>query len=180
MTSPLKPEGPARTEHMITDEQLRNNLWVATMLRRYNEQHPNGLARYRTQEQWVKLTEWQAAKGETKPEFLSGAVSHFLQAGGLYIGRDGYWVAGPNRLGSDNPWSIKYQSRLHRVITLNNGEQRKSWIGEYSINRIRSLEEDVVFCWAKYDKEKARQEKARRERYPDPLMDPNVTDISQW
>jgi hypothetical protein len=179
MTNPLNGDRPARTEHGINDSQQRNNLWIGRMLRRYHEEHPDGLARYRTQEQWVKTIEWQAAKGEVMPEFLSGAVAHFLQAGGLYIGRDGYWVAGSNRLGSDNPWSIKHRSILHRVITFHNGEQSKIWRDEYSINRIPSLEQDVAFQWAKYDKEKARQEKAKRERYPDPLMDPDVTDFSR-
>ena len=150
-----------RRTNRITDMQQQANLWIGVMLRRYAEKHPDGLAHYRTERAWGKLIEWQATSLDPdKPLYFDCKLSEFLHAGALRMGKFGYLEVGPNRLGSDNPWSILYRATQQKVDVV--GRVRlKYYTEEYSINRMPTLDEDVASAWDKHYK-RLGQEKSTR------------------
>jgi hypothetical protein len=153
----------------IIDSAQRAHLWIGDMLRRYHAEHPDGLANFRTDRAWEKLIEWQVAPGGWMPTWLHGSVVSFLQAGTPYSGPPWYNFAGHNQLGPDNPWSIQYRSILESVRVVKDApgppiriEYRR---GEYSMNRVPTYEQDLIFHRTKHGKELATMERHHMEEH---------------
>ncbi|QNI31994.1 hypothetical protein H7849_23770 [Alloacidobacterium dinghuense] len=105
------------------------NIWIGVMLRRYAEEHPHGLTRFRTSNAWAKLLEWQKTPlDHDMPRYFTIELDYFLRAGN-------------NHMGSENPWWIRHRS-VPRVC---NSGGFKYLVAEYAIGRVRTLEQDIAF-----------------------------------
>jgi hypothetical protein len=136
-----------RRQRPITDSQLQANLWIGEMLRRYHAKQPDGLARFRSVKAWLKIVEWQVAPGEHINEYLDCQLTAFLQAGMPRGGPPWYSLSGPNKLGSENPWSIQC---------------RPGGRGEQSINRVPSAAQDLEFARDTREREEVESERNRQ------------------
>jgi hypothetical protein len=123
-------------------------IWIGLMLRRYDESHPGALRKWRDSQNLTKIVEWQLRPGESKPEHLDAAVTHFIRAA-------------EEASGSDIPWPV----------TRRTTRKFNHHVAEYSIGKVPTLDDDFAFVHRQKHKEEER-EAARLQALPyDDLSD---------
>lgn len=142
------------------DSQAWANIWIGVMLRRYAEEHPDGLTRFRTVNAWAKLIEWQKSPidGDLPLHFIF-KLDPFLRAGG-------------NCMGSANPWWISTR-RVRVEVTGEHGYG----LSEYVIERVRTLDQDVAFARANRLKEQTWRRESFMKQHGFDLACEDISDL---
>jgi hypothetical protein len=147
------------------DTQGWANIWIGVMLRRYMEEHPDGLTRFRTQEAWARLIQWQRTSlDHDLPQSFDWKLNSFLSAGG-------------NCIGSNNPWSIRYRA-VPRVLGIPGHGGFRYKISEYVLGRVRTLDEDIAFERHKQENRQRAERHLREIFIQKHRFDPDSEDIS--